>query len=187
MTTGATAEATAPAVELLKQNILVKHNELKILLQYFFKKKIVKILDIDIENITNKDFKNTTTLQKIKTELENKMKKDKIEIKLDDNFMPENPKDGYDGINKDNLYQLLQACYQSTVHSQKFHMVGTEVYSTLNFINYITCGHDNGKFLNIFKFSSNKSNFYYNFTKSISDVGSLSCARKTLGTKSFWV
>ncbi len=174
-----TAEVTASdTIELLKTDIINKYDDLRILLQYFFKKKIVKILDIDIENITNKDFKDTTTLQKIKTELENKMKKDKIEIKFDDDLMPENPKDGYDGINKDNLYQLLDACYESTVYSQKFHNFGTNVYSTLNFINYITCGHDDGKFLNIFKFSSNKSDFYYGFTRSITDVGNVAYARE---------
>ena len=157
-------------------NLYKEYIEIKKILQYFFKKEIQSILDL---NITGKE--------SIKNIIDNKgieYAQKKLESLL--NFKNEvwrqnDPSSNsylyYSEIDENSIFALLYALCQSTAIVCRFQSIDdTRTYNIWNLIQYITNNDNNDNkdnFYNIVPFASNRSDFFYNLCKSISDAGNL--------------
>ena len=157
----------------LINNLYNEYTELKEILQYFFKREIQSILDLNItnkksiEDIINKngtDFAN----QKLKLLLNFRNEVWRQNDPSSNSYLY------YSEINENSIFALLYALGQSTAIVWKAQSIDyTLIYNIWNLIQYITDNNNKDNFYNIVPFISNRSNFFYNLCKCISDEGNL--------------
>ena len=159
-------------------NLYDEYREIKNVLQYFFKREIQSILDLNITSIESiKDIINNkgTAYANEKLKL---LQKFENEVYTYDNSTNAKEYINYSKINEKSIYALLFALFQSTLFVAKCQNIDTSVkYNIWNLIQYITNNNNEDNFYNIVAFISNKSNFFYNLCKCISDAGNLSAMK----------
>ena len=158
----------------LIDNLYNEYVEIKKILQYFFKKEIESILDL---NITDKEsIKNIIDCNGI----EYAEKKLELLLKIKNEVWRQNDPSSnsylyYSEINENSIFALLYALGQSTAIVCSFQSIDdTLTYNIWNLICYITNKNNKANFFNIVPFISNRSNFFYNLCKCISNAGNLS-------------
>ena len=157
----------------LINNLYNEYTEIKKILQYFFKREIQSILDL---NITNKE-SIEDIINKNGTDFANQKLKLLLNFKNEvwrQNDPSSNSYLYYSEINENSIFALLNALCQSTAFVCWFQSIDdTRTYNIWNLINYITNKNNKDNFYNIVPFISNRSDFFYNLCKCISDEGNL--------------
>ena len=171
------SKKTVNAEEIKKNklinNLYNEYIELKKILQYFFKREIQSILDL---NITDKEsIKNIINNNGI--EYANEKLKSLLKFKNEvwrQNDPSSNSYLFYHEIDENSIFALLYALYESTYTVCGFQSIDdTREYNIWKLICYITNKNNKDNLYNIVPFVSNRSDFFYNLCKSISDAGNL--------------
>ena len=157
----------------LINNLYDEYIEIKKVLQYFFKREIQSILDL---NITDK--KSVENIIKNNgTEYAEKKLKSLLNFRNEvwrQNDPSSNSYLYYSEIDENSIFALLNALFQSTlIVTKNINFDPSATYSIGKLIPYITDKNNKANLYNIVPFVSNRSDFFYNLCKSISDAGNL--------------
>ena len=154
-------------------NLYYEYINIKQILQYFFKREIQSILDLNITSIDSiKNIIDNNGIEYAEKSLK-LLQKFENEVTYDESTNTKR-NINYSEIEKESIYALLSALYKSTLIVSNYQ--GIDPYATYNISNliqYITDNDNKDNFYNIVPFVSNRSDFFYNLCKSISDAGNL--------------